>query len=301
MSTHVWTRRQALRQLLLGPAMLGLRGVATGLPAAWLMRPAKAMADAQRAIDGAVAPTLAPQYLILSTSGQGDPINCNAPGTYADSNIVHPSDPAMAATSMQFGSFQGKAAAPWASLSSVAGARTSFIHHATGTVVHNDEPKVLALMDNATGPNGSPDNLSSVLARNLAGPLGTVQVSPVAIGAQDPNEAVIFGGSPQPMLTPRSLASLLGKPTGPLGQLQAMRNADLTRLNQYFRQHATSGQRKFIDMYITSQAQTENLSDQYLNQLAQLTDNSPASQCTAAVLLAQMKVSPVFTLHIPFG
>ena len=29
------------------------------------------------------------QYVIFSTSGAGDPINANVPGTYADPNIIH--------------------------------------------------------------------------------------------------------------------------------------------------------------------------------------------------------------------
>jgi hypothetical protein len=301
MSAKQWTRREAVQQMLLGPAMIGLRSLATGLPARWLMSPPTAILDAQLAIDQVVAPSVKPQFLILSTSGLGDPLNCNVPGTYEDTNIAHPSDPSMTATNVQFGTYQGKAAAPWAALSSAAGTRTAFIHHATGTEVHNDESAVLSLMNSIRIADGAPEQLTSALARQLAPRLGTVQVSPISIGADGQTEGVIFGGSPQPLLTPQSLGYVLGKPSGPLSQLGALRNADLTRLNKYFREHATTGQRNFIDIYITSQGQVDSLSDQYLDQLGLLKDNSADNQCAAAILMAQMRISPVFTVHIPFG
>ncbi len=38
------------------------------------------------------------QYLILSTSSNGDPVNCNCPGTYENTSLIHPSADEMTAT-----------------------------------------------------------------------------------------------------------------------------------------------------------------------------------------------------------
>ncbi|RYE79860.1 MAG: hypothetical protein EOO74_03045, partial [Myxococcales bacterium] len=68
------SRRHALLGGLFGSGMIGLRALATGLPASFLLHPRLALADDPPATD--------PQFLIVSTSGSGDSINCNVPGTY---------------------------------------------------------------------------------------------------------------------------------------------------------------------------------------------------------------------------
>ena len=85
------TRRQAMVGALFGMGAVGLRSLATGIPAAFLLNPRGALAAGT-----CVAATKA-QYFVLSTSGNGDPINAGAPGTYADTRIVHSPDAAMAA------------------------------------------------------------------------------------------------------------------------------------------------------------------------------------------------------------
>ena len=74
---------------------VGLRALATGLPASFLLNPRRALAaDPAPACS---APDKA-QYIILNTSGQGDPINASVPGTYDDPAITHSADPVLAAT-----------------------------------------------------------------------------------------------------------------------------------------------------------------------------------------------------------
>src|SRR5882757_4317777 len=74
-------RRGALMKGLFGAGMLGLRALATGIPAAILANPRRALA-ADPYATGCFSEAKA-QYLILSTSGSGDPLNANVPGTYA--------------------------------------------------------------------------------------------------------------------------------------------------------------------------------------------------------------------------
>ena len=77
MTTTRITRRQGLLGLFGGG--LGLKAFVTGLPAWYLLNPRRATAqDLQCAITA--RENL--QYLILSVSSNGDPLNCNVPGTY---------------------------------------------------------------------------------------------------------------------------------------------------------------------------------------------------------------------------
>ena len=97
-----------------------------------------------------------PQYLIVATSGFGDAVNANVPGTYTVDNpraatIIHPTQDGdevegFEATPLMLGGKQWMAAAPWATLDANALARTAFFHHATLTANHGDEPRVLKLM-----------------------------------------------------------------------------------------------------------------------------------------------------------
>jgi hypothetical protein len=243
-----------------------------------------------------------PQFLVFNTSQAGDPINCNAPGTYADAKIAHPSDARMQKTALNIGGTQYDAAAPWASLAQLPNAKSvfdrfSFIHHSTGTEQHLSEPDVLGLM----GAVAKKDMLISALSAQLAPVLGTIQQQPISIGTTDSSEAVLFQGRPQPLLNPKALNQLLGAPSGMLGKLQALRDRDLDALHALYKREGTSAQRRFLDDYALSQQQTRKLASDLLSRLASIQDNGPDSQVQAAIVLIQLKVSPVVTVHIPFG
>src|SRR5213075_1175238 len=91
-------RRDLLRTTLFGAGGLGLRALATGLPVSFLARPLAARADDYLCLDKNRA-----QYLILSASSAGDPMNCNVPGTYDFPDIAHAADPRMAPTPLSLG------------------------------------------------------------------------------------------------------------------------------------------------------------------------------------------------------
>jgi hypothetical protein len=86
-------RRKALMSTLFGAGYIGLRALATGLPAAVLLNPRRALA---MGMPSGCASAAKAQFIILNTSGNGDPINANVPGMYEDPKIVHSSDPTMA-------------------------------------------------------------------------------------------------------------------------------------------------------------------------------------------------------------
>src|SRR5215467_8639902 len=127
-------RRDALMTALFGTGSIGLRALATGLPAWFIANPRAATAQS---LQCAITAQDNLQYLILSASSMGDPINCNCPGTYDQADIIHPQQAEVAATPVQLGSKTFTAALPWASTASGGAlapatlARTSFFHHMT--------------------------------------------------------------------------------------------------------------------------------------------------------------------------
>jgi hypothetical protein len=287
------SRRDTLMSTLFGAGCIGLRALATGLPASLLLDPRKALA--------APAPTCASsdkaQFVIFATSGSGDPINANAPGTYEDPKIVHSPDPTMAATAMTIGGKSVQAAMPWTTLPAAVLARTCFWHLMTNTPVHPKEPQVLELM--GATPRG--EMLPSLLAKALAPCLNTIQTQPISIGASGPSEALSFSGTTLPIVPPLALKATLASPAGPLTNLQPLRDQTLNSLYDLYKNGASPAQQAYIDSMVTSQQQIRNVKQDLLNALDSIKDNTADSQMTAAITLIQMNVAPVIAVHIPFG
>jgi hypothetical protein len=287
------TRRDALRSTLFGAGYVGLRALATGLPAALLLDPRRALADVPAACGSATKA----QFIVFATSGNGDPINANVPGTYDDPGIAHSKDPAMAAARLSLQGQQYTAATPWTKLPQDVLDRTTFWHMMTNTPVHPKEPEVLKLM----GATDAGEMLPSLLARHLAPCLGTIQSQPISLGASSPSEGLTYGGQALPIIPALALKATLTNPQGPLTNLQPLRDQTLNQLYDIYKNGANTAQRKYIDSLVTSQAQVRNIRQDLLDQLSAITDNSITSQIQAAVTLIQMKVTPVIAIHIPFG
>ena len=287
------SRRDALRTMLFGTGYLGLRALATGLPVSFLMNPRKALADMPATCgDKAKA-----QYIILNTSGAGDPINASVPGTYEDPKIVHSLDPMMAAAKLSIAGQMHTAAMPWAMLPQAVLDRTCFWHLMTDTPVHPKEPDVLKLMG-ATRPA---EMFPSLLSRQLAPCLGTIQSQPITLGAASPSEGLSYQGAALPIIPPLALRATLTNPAGPLTMLQPLRDQTLNQLADLYKNGATPGQRSYVDSLVTSQSQVRGIHQNLLSSLDAIKDNSVGSQITAALALIQMNVTPVVAIHIPFG
>jgi hypothetical protein len=288
------TRRKALMSALFGAGYVGLRALATGLPASFLLNPRRALADgAASCVDKSKA-----QYVILATSGLGDPINANVPGTYDDPKITHSADPTMAATKLTLSGQQYTAAAPWAALPQNVLDRTAFFHLMTNTPVHPKEPEVLQLM----GAIKQSEMLPSLLAKQLGPCLGTVQTQPITLGATSPSEGLVFSGQALPIIPPLSLKATLTNPAGPLSNLQGLRDQTLGQLSDLYRNSGASpAQKAYLDSLVTSQQQIRNIKQDLLSMLSAIKDNSVDAQITAALALIQMNVTSVVAIHIPFG
>ena len=75
----------------------------------------------------------------------------------------------------------------------------------------------------------------------------------------------------------------------------------MNQLYDLYKNAANPAQQAYIDSLVTSQQQVRNIRQDLLAQLGSIKDNTANSQVLAAVTLIQMKVAPVFAIHIPFG
>jgi uncharacterized protein DUF1501 len=280
-------RRDFLMKSFFGGGLIGLRALATGLPISLLLE-RKARADEM------CVPDPNTQYLIIATSGAGDPVNCNVPGTYDYDDIIHAMDPSMAPTMFNLGSTPVKAAQIWSTLPQWVLDRTCFFHHATFTNSHPNHTKVLRLM----GQTANNEYVPSIFARALAPCFRTVQTEPVSVGA---GSILSFQGRALPNLKPSALKSVLGHPTSPLVQLQDLRDQTMDSLHAALKQNGSAAQKAFIDEMAQSRAQARSLSDSLLSALDNLRGDGSDSEVTAAVTLIRMNVAPVYAINIAFG
>ena len=290
------TRRDALLGTLFGAGMIGLRSAASGLPAAFIANPRRALAQVPAEMCSNAAKA---QYVIFSTSAQGDPINTNAPGTYIDTNIVHPQDPTMAPKSIMVGGTSWQAATPWSTLGATLG-RTTFFHLMTNTPIHPKEHDVLDAVGRGA-ERGHVRRDVSVAPREAARALPRHAADAAGIDWRARDDHLRGGGAPDhPTHGARSDARFQ---QGALGQLQKLRAQTLdTAIMPIYRDGGASpAQLQYIDSLVTSQQQMQGIQQSLLTAITGLKDNSVASQIAAAVALIQMKVSPVLAIHIPFG
>jgi hypothetical protein len=285
-------RRELIEKAIFGAGAIGARALASGLPAWMLTRPVEAWAadaDAGMCADKAKA-----QYLIVSTSSAGDPVNANVPGTYAFPDIAHAPDPAMAPTPFTLAGQQVTGAQAWSTLPQAVLDRTVFFHHATLTNNHPNLPKVMRLM----GATARDEMLPSILAKRLAPCFGTVQTEPVSLGA---GEILTFDGRGLPNLPPTGLRDVLTKPQGMLFRLQSLRDKQVDRMNVLLKERGTAAQRDFLDRLAMSRHQARSIGDQLLSNLALITSDRGDGPIIAAATLIKMNVAPVAAIKIDFG
>ena len=119
------TRRQTLLTALFGTGYVGLRALATGLPAWFVSKPTAASADE---LACAIDAKENLQYLVVSAPrARATSISCNCPGTYDASAVIHPAQAEFAATSFSLGDKTVNAAQVWSTLTPAVLARTNFL------------------------------------------------------------------------------------------------------------------------------------------------------------------------------
>ncbi len=302
-------RRDALLTGLFGTGYIGLKALATGLPAWFLLNPRQANAQSMAC---QLTNQANAQYLIVSTNFNGDPINCNCPGTYENTAAIHPNDPEVEKTMVTLGGKQYGAALPWADpsvtnasgantgqLKSATLARTAFFHHMTASTVHGDQPKVMKLM----GKTSNNEMITSAYAKHLAPCFGTVQSEPIALGAgRNGSELLSFSGRSLPAVSPTQLKSLLGGgKSDALVKLRSVRDTYVDKLNELAKSDGTGAQKAFLDAMALSQGQVRKLTDQLGTTLAAITADDAKGQGLAAAALFVANVTPVVTIRLAFG
>jgi uncharacterized protein (DUF1501 family) len=263
-----------------------MRSLATGIPAKVLLDPLSASAE----------DLPAGKMLIVASSRDGDPINANVPGTYGFADLYHPPAASMAETPMMLSGTPTSAAKPWADLPQNILDRTVFFHHATYTPVHGEMARVQRMMD-ATEKN---DMMISLLARELAADLGSVQSDPVSLGASG-GELLSSSGRLLGNVAPLSVRAALGGVEGPLKDLTAMRDVQIDRIYNIYREHGTPSQRTLLDAWVRSRDEVRSISQDLISRLDDVDGNDQANQVKTAVVLCAMNITPVVSISLDFG
>ncbi len=305
------TRRNIIRQSLVGSAALGLRALASGIPVGALQL---MQIPSAHALDLAAA-TQKPQYLLLNLSSNGDPFNANCPGSYDATQpgiFNNPNGPTtsydMTPVAIQLGSQQVKAAKPWATLPQWALDRTTFIHHRTYQNIHPQFANVMSLVGSSRGPMGEtsrPDDIASIISYALAQPslLGCIQPQPMNFSAP----SVKYQGQVIQRITPSALKGLFADPAAAEKQLRTLRDQDVNKFYTILK--STGGgavspsQVRWLDEHAKSQTQVRSLSSDVIQQLGTLTglDSNLQTQIDAALLAFKLNITAVATVSIAFG
>lgn len=297
------SRRDWLTTCLFSGGLLGLRAMVSGLPIEAIADPKKWLASLTDEVIEArlsrAAGLAESQFLVMSASDSGEPMNCNVPGMYEGQGFLHPTADTMAEVSFALGSQSTKAAKCWTTLGAATLARSCFFHHSTYSFAHGDLPGVHRLK----GAVDSNEMMVSAFAKVLSEPLKTIQSQPISIAAAGGVELVSFGGVQQPMFSPTAMKSMLtsGEALAALSKSQALRDRDVDALNALAKLKTSKSQAELIDSLVASQNQARALPANILTQLAAVKDNGIDSQMLVAALLCQMRVTPVVLVHMPFG
>jgi len=139
--------------------------------------------------------------------------------------------------------------------------------------------------------------LASLISKNLAPCLKTIQGQPVVLN----NNLITYNGSVMPILSPPNLQAALASPTGPLAQLQQIRDTHVDQLNALFKQTGNVAQKQILDSYALSQSEARSLSQQLLADLSSIKGTTRTDTNIAAAVLFKMNVSPVAVATYSFG
>ncbi len=284
-------RRRLLSHFIHGG--LGLRALATGLPAALIARGARAQ----------TLPEGDALYTVLALTDTGDPLNANVPGSYVEGVVNNPIAQ-VGPVDFQLGGRPARGARPWAELPEALRERFAFLHVRSNVVTHNQLDEVMSMHGAINGTGGArTEVIPSMIAKELAPRLGTVLSEPVPLG----REPLSAEGLPLNRLSPAELKNLFSTPAPGLERLSEQRDAALDALYAELRQNGTRQQRQFLDRYAIGRSQARLLGEQLSELLSAVSDNplTPEARARdeirAAVALFRLNVTPVVTIHLAFG
>lgn len=283
-------RRGLLFGLVGSSATLALRAAATGLPAAFLLAPLRdAHADPMITVDPAKA-----QSLVVAVSDAGEPMNVNCPGGYAFPDMNHSLDPSMQGAPLRVGAKVERAAQLWSSLPQWALDRAAFIQHGTFAGQHGSIGSVMQLMGRAKDSEMIP----VMFARHLAGPLNSLQQTPIAAGAGD---ILAAKGIRIPNASPLAWKQLVGQYDAVPSDLQKVRDRTMDRMYATLKSRGTRAQLRYLDALAKSSGDAKKLGGDVASILAQIKDDGNDAQLQVAAAIVKMNVSPVVAIRLNFG
>jgi hypothetical protein len=286
-------RRDILRGLFTGSASLGLRSVATGLPAAFLLNPFReARADTPVTVDPARA-----QFLVLALSDSGEPINTNGPGSYAAPDMVHATTPEFQPAVLSLGSSKATAAQIWNTLPQASLNRAMFMHHATFAGQHGSIGNVIRMM----GRTKASEMIPAIYAKHLSVPFATVQATPISLDSGGGAIAISANGQQMPNTAPSAWKELVGQYEAVPGALEKIRNQTTDKLYASLKKRGTRAQLRYLDTLAKSAADARKLGGDVSGILAGITDDGNAGQLQAAIAIIKMNLSPVVCVRLNFG
>src|SRR5262249_34585962 len=116
------------------------------------------------------------------------------------------------------------------------------------------------------------------------------------------SELVSYSGRTLPAISPTQLKQLLtGAKNDPLVSLRSIRDTALNQLNDLAKSDSTGCQPAFLDALAASQTQLRKVALDLQTVLSNISADDVKGQAYAAVALFLANVTPVVTLHIPFG
>ena len=299
------SRRRFLLNSSLALGSLPLQSLVTGLPVHFL----SSLGQQAQALD------VNAKILIISHLQGADPINTNVPGTYPAiagdtsdplSLIEHPKVSELGEQAVGFenpvqfslGETNALAASPWASLPETLRARMGFWHHGTFTNAHPDFPSVRRFNGAVKGQGGiGTDEFDALITQQNANALSTTLNEPLSVGGT----AIENEGSNVPVIKPNDIKGVFSGAINNIEQMIQLRDAYVDRTYSAIKAQGTPAQQTFMDRYTQSQTQAKNIGDQLSALLTDINGNDAINQAKAAVALAQINLSPVITMGIPFG
>ena len=204
----------------------------------------------------------------------------------------------MAPVKISLGGQRFDAAKPWGMLPQWALDRTTYIHHRTYQNAHPQYDKVMTLLGNVKSLSGNgTDQLTAFISAENAVGLKTIQQEQISLGGG----SVSFQGRSIQSLRPTLLRDMLAPLQGKDAELQVLRDQTLDQMHALLKTGGTPAQKQWLDRHALSREQSRTINESLLQGLAGIKTNGADDQVRAAVILILMKISPVVTLHIPFG
>ncbi|MCJ8311602.1 MAG: DUF1501 domain-containing protein [Saccharospirillaceae bacterium] len=312
-------RRSFITRSLLASQGLALRSMATGLPAAFLL--GQPLHAAQQAMDY--------KYLIMSLNQNGDPINANGPGMYADPNIdpenindvrryiQHASaldlpdmnlgtingvditaDDFANSTQFFMGGQQVRASKIWSLLPQAWLDHMSCLNIATGANAHPEFSAVLGFSGAIKGADGSgSEYLPSLLAQETRSGLATLMAEPVVLGGK----TYASEGKTISKLNPNDIKSLFVGGYSYMDDLNRIRDKSIDRIYQQTKISGNKAQMNFIDQYAQSRSQAKQIGESLNDLITDVNGNDPSNQVKMAIALFRLNITPVVTIGLECG